>query len=85
MAIAQKKECTVGSDDLKAAVKYCSQNSIPLMGTYGVMYDAYNKEIITETEGTLIISDMATRSKLPITDFQRVVDWFENRKGLRLF
>lgn len=87
MAIAKNKGWTVGSDDMRATAKYCSKNSIPLLGSLGILYDAYDKELVNEKEGQAILNDMIslTRYKSPVSDFQRVIDWFKEGKGRELF
>ncbi|MED3441938.1 hypothetical protein [Bacillus subtilis] len=87
MAIAKDKGWTVGSDDLKATKKYCSTNKIPLMGTLGILYDAYDKEIINASEGQQILNDMLSKTRYicPVKLFSNVIDWFEKGQGRRLY
>jgi predicted nucleic acid-binding protein len=87
MAIAQDLGCTVGSDDLSATVAYCKKEQIPLLGTYGVLYDAYKQQKINDREGTSLLQEMVHRfnQKLPVTSFKKVIEWFEHKKGLELF
>lgn len=87
MAIAKNKGWTVGSDDMRATVKYCSNNSIPLLGSLGVLYDAYDKGLVNDIEGQAILTDMInlTNYKSPVSDFQKVIDWFKEGKGRILY
>lgn len=84
IAIAQDQGCTVGSDDLRAIVKYCRKNDIEFIGSLGILYHAYSKEIIDEDEGTSIIKDLVRRNdKIPVDNFRDVIEWFKFKRGKR--
>lgn len=87
MAIAKENSWTVGSDDMKAARKYCEKNSIPLMGSLGILFDAYDQKIIDENEGQAILTDMIniTYYKSPVSNFSDVINWFKHKEGRVLF
>lgn len=86
MAIAQDLKGTVGSDDLRAAVKHCEKHKIPLIGTLGILYNAYYVGIINHSEAHNILITMKKQGyNCPVSSFSEVIDSFQNRKGRRLF
>lgn len=87
MAIAKENSWTVGSDDMRATKKFCKRYSIPLMGSLGILYDAFKQSIIDANQGQLILSDMIniTNYKCPVSNFSDVINWFEYKKGPELF
>lgn len=87
LAIAKTWKVTIATDDMKAAKKYCEKNNISLIGTLGILYQAYDKNIITAEEGQAILSDMINirAYKSPVSDFNSVIEWFEQNKGRKLF
>lgn len=87
MAIAKEKGWTVGSDDLRATRKFCTNNNIPLMGSLGILFDAYDKEIIDASEAQQILDDMIsiTQYASPVKHFSDVINWFENGQGRQLY
>ncbi|WEZ69913.1 hypothetical protein [Bacillus altitudinis] len=87
MAIAKEKGWTVGSDDLRATKKFCTRNKIPLMGSLGILFDAYDKDFITASEGQQILNDMIsiTGYKSPVNQFSDIENWFGKGQGKQLF
>ncbi|MBV2197718.1 hypothetical protein QNN00_22720 [Bacillus velezensis] len=57
------------------------------MGTLGILYDAYDKEIINASEGQQILNDMLSKTKYicPVKLFSDVIAWFEKGQGRRLY
>ncbi|GIO33276.1 DNA-binding protein [Paenibacillus albilobatus] len=86
MAIAKDQNCTVGSDDLRATHKYCRTNSIPMLGSLGILYDSYDRDHIDEQEGQAILTDMLSKGyRCPVKKFNEILEWFQNGKGRELF
>jgi len=87
MAIAKTWSGTVGSDDLRATRKYCDQHGIPLLGTLGVLYDAYDNKLINEVDADKALNDMISQTnyKTPVHNFVEVIDWFRDGKGKKLY
>ncbi|MGD6845189.1 hypothetical protein ACQCVH_22055 [Bacillus infantis] len=87
LSIAKVNGYSVGCDDMRAAARFCKRNSIPLLGSIGVLYQAFDKGIITHSEADLIHNDMINLSKYrsPISSFQQAIDWFKDRQGRELF
>ena len=87
MAIAKTWGCTVGSDDLRAVRKYCEENNIELIGCLGILYDAYESDIIKKIDGDKILVDMInkTKYKCPVTTFQEIIDYFKKGIGRKLY
>ncbi|GAB1798615.1 hypothetical protein [Priestia megaterium] len=87
LSIAKVQGYSVGSDDLRASARYCSRNGLQLMGSLGILYHAFDKNLIDEAEGNSILQDMITLSRYnpPVSAFSDVVGWFREGKGLQLF
>lgn len=86
MVIAKKFKGTVGSDDLSGVVRICKKFKIPILGTMGILYDAYKEEIINHKTGEKIVYDMKNNGRdLPIKKFYDILNWFENGKGKKLY
>ncbi len=86
MAIAKDINGTVGSDDMRATVNYCNRNNIPLMGTLGILYDAFLKRLLTQTDSQSILKTMIGQGySCPISNFQDVIDWFKDGRGRKLY
>lgn len=87
LAISKNWRCTIATDDMTAAKKYCKRNNISLIGTLGILYQAYIKCIIDKIEGQAILDDMINirQYKSPTNDFDDVITWFEKHEGNELF
>lgn len=87
MAIAKTWGCTLASDDMKAVRKYCVSNKIELLGSLGILFDAYSEKLINAQDGQQLLSDMInmSRYKCPVSQFKEVIDWFEKGIGRELF
>ena len=58
MAIAKERNCTLASDDLSATVKYCKRHNIDLIGSLGILYDAYQTGILEGGQADRVLTDM---------------------------
>lgn len=86
MAIARNHNGTVGSDDMRGVVRICQKYKIPLLGTMGILYDAYNKKIINDNKGNEIITNMINNGRrIPVERFEDVLNWFEYGQGKKLY
>ncbi|TGY42475.1 hypothetical protein [Clostridium perfringens] len=87
LAISKNWKCTIATDDMTAAKKYCEKNNISLIGTLGILYQAYRECIINKNEGQAILDDMINirEYKSPTNDFDDIITWFEKHEGQELF
>jgi predicted nucleic acid-binding protein len=87
MSIAKTWDCTVATDDMTAAVKYCQSNNIPLIGTLGILYKGYEQKVITNIEAENLLQTLITNKyyKSPVSDFKSVIDSFERNIGKKLY
>lgn len=87
IAIAKNWKGTVVSDDMTATCCYCTRNRISLKGSLGIIYEAYEKKIISLEEGQAILDDMISISKYksPVNKFDDIINWFEKKIGRELF
>ena len=87
LSIAKVKGYTVGFDDMRAARKFCQRYNVELKGSIGILYEAYDKAIISESEAEDILNDMIKLSSYqsPTSKFQEAINWFENGHGKQLF
>lgn len=87
MAIASVKGWTVGSDDIRATLKFCQSNSVPLITSLGILYHAYDSQLISGPDGDHILKDMISKTKFktPVSNFNEVIGWFKHGKGRQLF
>lgn len=87
IAIAKSFSATVASDDMRAAPRICNKYGIDLIGTLGILYEAYEKSLIDREEGQVILEDMINIRgyKSPVDNFDDIVNWFERGQGRELF
>lgn len=87
LSISKNWKCTIATDDMRAAKAYCMKNKISLIGTLGILFEAYNRKIISEKEGQDILDDMIKVRKYssPVSQFNEVIKWFEEGEGRELF
>lgn len=86
MVLALKMGGTVGSDDMTGVVRICKRYNIPILGTMGILYDAYTKQIISCKSGDKIIRNMKNNGRnIPVNEFYDILNWFENGKGRELY
>lgn len=87
MAIAKSWECTVASDDMRAVRKFCLNNSVTLIGTLGILYQAYNQGFLTEVEAESLLQRMMNTYSYnpPVKDFTDVVNHFRDGYGKKLY
>ena len=87
LSIAKNWGATIATDDMRAAKKHCERNNISLIGTLGILFQAYDKNIISEEEGQTIIDDMINiRGYIsPVSKFSDIIGWFKEHKGKELF
>lgn len=87
ISIAKNRKCTIVTDDMRAAYKYCKKNSVSLKGSLGIIYEAYEKKIISFDEGQAILDDMIKIRKYtsPVSSFDDIVNWFDKGIGKELF
>lgn len=88
MVVAKKWEGTAGSDNLRDIVRYCKKHNVPILGTMGILYDAYKKSIIDISTGDGIVLGMLNdKRKIPptIRCFNDILDWFERGQGVELY
>ena len=87
MAIAKTWNCTLGSDDLSATLKYSRNHGIQLIGSLGILYDAFESNLLNYGQAAQLLVDMITVTgyRCPVNNFQQVVDWFTNGIGRELF
>lgn len=87
LAIAKNSSCTVATDDMRVARKYCEDNNISLIGTLGILYKAYENGLISADDGQAILSDMINirKYKSPTASFSDVIAWFEEGRGKKIY
>lgn len=87
LAIAQHNNWSVGSDDMRASARFCRRNGLQLIGSLGILYDAFDKSVINQQEADKILSDMIIKSQYdcPVSRFSDVYSWFKFRRGRQLF
>lgn len=87
LAIAKTWNCTVASDDMTATRNYCKKNNIDQIGSLGILYDAFETELLNEADADKLLKDMIDLSeyRCPVHKFAEVIDWFKHGIGRELF
>ncbi|MFW6026359.1 MAG: hypothetical protein ACOCRX_08450 [Candidatus Woesearchaeota archaeon] len=87
LTIADILNGTVCSDNISDVINFVeNHDNIELMTTLGILYDAYNEKLITFEKSEMILSKiLSDGNKMPVEQFEQVVDWFENGKGKKLY
>lgn len=86
MVLAKKMGGTVGSDDLTGVIRICKKFNVPILGTMGILYDAYTKKIIDYQSCNKIIHNMKNNGRaIPVNSFNEVLNWFEKCEGKELY
>ncbi len=63
MAYVKFNGGTVSSNNMRDVLDYCIRNSLPLIGTSGIIYDAINKGILTLPEANTIWANMLRKGR----------------------
>ena len=67
MAVAKFENNIIASSNLKDIAQYCADNSIEYLTTMDILYDAFEKKILTENEADEVIQKILSKnSKLPV-------------------
>lgn len=86
LTIAEILSGTVCSDNLSDVMPYIKRHDMSLKTTLSILYDAYYEEVINYKEGDRMIKRIIKQgNRIPVTDFQQVIDWFEKGRGRQLY
>lgn len=87
LAIAKVNGFVVISDDMKDVQRFCKENNLKLKGTLGILFEAYNRKLITQSEGDKILNNMIVKNNYicPVKTMKEIIDWFELGIGKPLY
>lgn len=87
LAYARFKKGTVLSDNLRDIKKYCKKYKVLLVGTAGIFYNLYEREILSYKCASNLWTSLidSGRYKAPVGTFEEVRSYFEDNIGKELF
>ena len=86
LTIVDILDATVCSDNISDIKPYIDRHDMELKTTISILYDAYSVEFISFEEGQNILDKIVDDgNKMPVDNFQKVIDWFEHEIGKELF
>jgi len=86
LTIAEIFSGTVCSDNLSDVMPYIKRYNMPLKTTLSIIYDAYLEDYISYKKGNNMIRKIISQgNRIPVTNFQQILDWFENGKGKPIY
>lgn len=87
LAIAKVNRYIVISDDMSGVKTYCKRNNLVLKGSLGIIYEAFDKKIISYEQGNKILQDMIqfNNYRSPVNTMEEIIDWFLYKKGKELY
>ncbi|QSQ10565.1 hypothetical protein H0A61_02975 [Koleobacter methoxysyntrophicus] len=82
LVIAKKLNGTAVSDNIPQIFPIYQKRNIPLLGTMGILYDAYINQYIDHIKGQKIIDKIRNEGNIiPVRRFSQIIDWFKNGQG----
>jgi len=86
LTIAEITKGTVCSDNISDVKPYIDRHNMELKTTLGILFDAYSQDIIDQIQGERMINNIINDgNKIPVNTFKEVINWFENKKGKRIY
>lgn len=82
MAFVRFNGGTVSSNNIRDVLQYCQSNSLPLLSTRAIIFDAITAGVITEPEAERIWAGMIRKGrKLPCKTVAEVIEFYTNGEG----
>jgi predicted nucleic acid-binding protein len=86
-AMAFNRNAICCSSDMRALMKTCVSNRVPLLGIFGIVYDSLAENVIDDSEAESLLEAIVSSEEgsLPSVGLREVRDWFDRQTGRPLF